>query len=757
MPKQAGICLLLLFMCMAFAGTAPRNDQWVVIGPGGGGSQYYPTVSPHNTNDVLAHCDMTGSYISHDGGSSWRMFNLRGRSRFYLFDPVDPNTIYVQTIALWRSADRGRTWNLVHPAPATVTGIRMMGDHASERILHTGAPRGTVTALAVDPADSKILYAAFLEDRVHGFYVSRDWGGSWEKTADLPGGGDKIFVDALSPKTDRTIYVVGRNSVAVRETGRWRSGGPLQGVRSFTETAAGFSGRGGRLTVYATSAEGGFVSEDGGAEWRKVSLPLTVPHSLSAVGTSLFHSDVAYLSYDNGRNAPRRIFGIARTTDRGRTWELVWNETRTNPPALREAWMWDRNGKGWSRNPENLGVAPTDPNLILGSDSMRTMRSKDGGKTWEAVYSVAAPGGYTTTGMDVTTCYGLHFDPFDPKRIVISYTDIGQFLSEDGGQTWNISIKGIPPEWRNTTYWMEFDPKVKGRVWGVMSYVHDLPRPKMWSNRSTSTYVGGLCRSDDGARSWKCDPNAIPNTAPTHILMDPESPVDRRVLYVAAFGKGVYKSIDGGDRWTLKNNGIEGSGPYAWRLARDRNGVLYLIVARRSDDGSIGNAFDGALYRSEDGAEHWVKLPLPKGVNGPNGLAIDPRDPKRLYLAAWGRSAPEGAVDGGIFLSTDGGASWRTVLDRDNHVYDVTIDPRDPKLVYASGFASSAWRSEDRGMTWKRIGGYNFKWGHRVVPDPFHPDKIYVTTFGGSVWYGPAKGDAKAPEDIATPVMRWGR
>ncbi len=56
-------------------------------------------------------------------------------------------------------------------------------------------------------------------------------------------------------------------------------------------------------------------------------------------------------------------------------------------------------------------------------------------------------------------------------------------------------------------------------------------------------------------------------------------------------------------------------------------------------------------------------------------------------------------------------------------------------------------------MTWKRIGGYNFKWGHRVIPDPFHPDKIYVTTFGGSVWYGPAKGDAKAPEDIATPVM----
>jgi photosystem II stability/assembly factor-like uncharacterized protein len=190
-------------------------------------------------------------------------------------------------------------------------------------------------------------------------------------------------------------------------------------------------------------------------------------------------------------------------------------------------------------------------------------------------------------------------------------------------------------------------------------------------------------------------------------------------------------------------------------LARDKNGTLYLILARRSEDGSFGNAQDGALLRSRDGAEHWEEIALPKGVNGPNGLAIDAENPNRLYLAAWGRSTKDGAVDGGIFVSDDGGNSWRNVLSQDQHVYDITVDPRDSKVLYACGFESSAWRSTDRGETWQRIRGFNFKWGHRVIPDPHDPSRIYITTFGGSVWRGPATGDPQAAEDIATPSLAY--
>jgi photosystem II stability/assembly factor-like uncharacterized protein len=275
---------------------------------------------------------------------------------------------------------------------------------------------------------------------------------------------------------------------------------------------------------------------------------------------------------------------------------------------------------------------------------------------------------------------------------------------------------------------------VRGRMWAAMSGTHDLPRPKMWRRNSPDTFTGGVVRSDDGGRSWRVQNNGMPQTAATHILRDPGG-----ALYVCGFGRGVFKSTDGGEHWALKNDGLEGAQPFAWRIVQAGAGELYLIVARRSDDGKSGNAGDGALYRSLDGAEHWTRVGLPGGVNGPNGLAVDPRDPSRLYLAAWGRSTRPAAQGGGIYLSINRGASWRRVLDRDQHIYDVTIDPKDARTLYASGFEGAAWRSTDRGLTWKAIPGYDFKWGHRVTPDPQARGKVYITTFGGSVWHGPVQ------------------
>ena len=61
-------------------------------------------------------------------------------------------------------------------------------------------------------------------------------------------------------------------------------------------------------------------------------------------------------------------------------------------------------------------------------------------------------------------------------------------------------------------------------------------------------------------------------------------------------------------------------------------------------------------------------------------------------------------------------------------------DPKNPRVLYAAGFEGNVWRSADRGVTWQRVPGYDFKWGHRVIFDPYDAKTLYVTTFGGSVW-----------------------
>jgi photosystem II stability/assembly factor-like uncharacterized protein len=143
---------------------------------------------------------------------------------------------------------------------------------------------------------------------------------------------------------------------------------------------------------------------------------------------------------------------------------------------------------------------------------------------------------------------------------------------------------------------------------------------------------------------------------------------------------------------------------------------------------------------------------LPDGVNGPVGLTLDPRDDRGMYLAAWGQEHTDVDTGGGIYFSADAGATWRNIFRESQHVYDVTVDPKNPKVLYACGFDAAAWRSVDGGATWKKLQGYNFKWGHRVVLDPHDPASVYITTYGGSVWHGPAAGDPKALGDVLNPV-----
>jgi hypothetical protein len=777
----ASLGLLLLGAGASGPGPAPRQDAWRIVGPGGGGTTRRPAISPHDPRLVVEGCDMTGAYVTRDGGESWRMFHLGTVVEAFAFDPRDPAVLYAATGVLWRSEDAGRTWRMVFPDPARNTVEHGWGDHAdsvftSDDPLYPSGRDVSIHAVVVDPADSRHLVLAMAgtppgppgssRSSPTAVLASTDRGRTWTRQGEL--GDERVF--ALHVEEGR-VRAIGETAVYESAGTTWQrfeppAGGKIQSGAFGRDAAAG------RTLAYVTTAAGVSVSEDGGRTWRDGNGALgalmtgggaeswgpaaTSKATLGPVAVSAAHGRVAYVGLRGLRRAGEAAAfnGIAKTTDAGRTWTIVHEEHDRPSPNLAGSWIEERaleDGHSvWFDAPYDLAVAPGEPDVVFATDLFRTYRTQDGGRTWAQVNSVSLGGDrWKSRGLDVTTAYGVHWDPFDLGRVFITYTDIGLFRSEDGGASWIGSSRGVPTRWRNTAYWVVFDPEVRGRMWGAFSGTHDLPRPKMWRRTDPDRFQGGVGVSTDGGRTWTPSNAGMPESAVTHLLLDPASPRGARTLYAAAFGRGVFKSTDDGRTWTAKNVGLEPRQPFAWRLTRADDGTLYLVVARRSERGRIGDADDGALYRSTDGAEHWTRLALPAGTNGPNALTVDAADPRRLYLSAWGVATGHGDTGGGIFLSTDAGATWSNVLPESQHVYDVTVDPRDPKILYASGFDQAAYRSADRGATWTRLRGYNFKWGHRVVPDRADPSKVYVTTFGGSVWHGPAAGDPAAIEDVA--------
>ncbi len=705
---------------------------------------FHPLVSPHDPSTILVASDMSGSYITQDAGASWRMFNLRGVVRFFAFDPSQPKVIYADNGNLWRSRDSGDTWVLVSPLPSNIRAISMASDHSDETVLSATDFPGPFTAFSVDPANSNHLVAATGGDKAK-LVESADGGAHWKLSCDLPEPIQQMWISAVP---QNSLLLVSKHHVLEGWDGH------LHNAAIPSEALAVSVGRAksGMWTIYALSQDGIAISLDTGVSWNHSPLPGTGAQ-LRAVACSQLHPETAYVSYGQLRLDGQTWHGVARTRDSGRTWRLVWKESTDAAPNVQDAWVTATFGTDWGENPLDMAVADQDANRVLGTDFGRTLLSDDGGEHWHAAYArKTADGGWTSTGLDVTNAYGIHFDPFDSKRQFITYTDISLFRSETAGRSWLSSSTGIPKEWLNTAYWMQFDPEVRGLAWTVNSGTHDLPRPKMWRHTSTDQYQGGVCRSEDGGKTWMASSDGMPPTAATDIVLDPRSPRHHRTLYVTAFGRGVYKSVDDGRTWSASNEGIHQRSPLAWRMTLATDQRLYLILARRSENGTIGNNGDGALYQSIDGAATWHLLPLPAGVNGPTGIAADPLHPKRLYLSAWARATGDHGEGGGVYVSQDSGRHWTLSLNSDQHVYDVALDARLPGTVYAAGFESSAWVSRDFGQDWQRISGFNFKWGQRVIPDPEDVTKVYVTTFGGGVWHGTVT-TRPAVLDIATPEM----
>jgi photosystem II stability/assembly factor-like uncharacterized protein len=768
--------------------TASKKDNnWVILGPGGGGCVHTLTINPHRPETMVVSCDMTAGYITHDGGKSWREFNLKSRQYAYAFDPHDAATLWVGTSGLFRSRDNGNTWQLVFPDPAKVAGETRLGDECRHGFISTDNwPGKNIHAITVDQQRRGTVFIGIKKmgpEEAFDFqkpvkrqgiliYATADDGITWREVANLAASDiHLIVIDPASPITARALFVFTEKAVFHIDvvTGETSSLALPENVRYLNHASAAIDPLHGGIAFYVdafvelTGPQAGSTilrSRDLGVSWDDLApgiaalgptgLPWTSQVSACAADASSVWAIVERFPDREADGSSIERYGIIHSSDAGQTWGWVVKQDDFHSPENREfGWAERDYGANWGDltgdrqiNPKgrfcwDVVASPVDPKTCYTMDFSTIYTTRDGGKTWQQLVTNLHPDGSASSrGIDVLSAYSVIFDPFVPQHIVLPVTDAGIFHSHNGGRTWQHDLKGVPREWINTCYWVAFDPEVKGRAWSAWSAMHDIPRLKMFREEFFARDQGGICKSEDGLQSWRPMASGLPERALcTHILLDPQSPAGKRTLYTAVFNGGVYKSTDDGKTWSLKNNGIDPRNLFAWRLARLPDGTLFLVVVKNR---LPGHEFTGAVYRSRDGAETWEPLSLPAGVDFPNDLTCDASG--RLYLACWPRSEGDRNIAGGAYASDNGGQTWIQIFDPAAHVYSVSVDPANSKTLYLSTFDAALFHSADRGRTWKQLRGFDFQWGQRPVPDPRHPGMLYMTTFGSSLWYGPVQG-----------------
>ena len=78
---------------------------------------------------------------------------------------------------------------------------------------------------------------------------------------------------------------------------------------------------------------------------------------MRAIATSLHHPEVAYVSYDHLALDGKNWIGVAKTTNSGADWKLVWKEADAAGKNIHDAWITERFGPGWGENPLAMTVA----------------------------------------------------------------------------------------------------------------------------------------------------------------------------------------------------------------------------------------------------------------------------------------------------------------------------------------------------------------------------------------------------------------
>jgi len=734
------------------AAESPAQVGWEPVGLSGGGGMFTPAISPADPNLMMLNCDMSAAYVSEDGGRNWRMIHhaqLRSDTRCRpAFHPIAPNVLFASSGGRLRvSRDRGRTFEPIGDLRDSLFG-----------------------EIAINPADPKVVLVGL---RKGGCARSLDGGLIWQECVGPTGRLIRFHFDRSRQ---------GRTMFAATDQGLWRSEdggetwtGRTQGLprREIQAFAGGSDASTGAVMLYCAvqskEVEGAFRggiyrSRDRGDTWEwAIGSGLNTETTKAdqwAYGSiaqynQLLATDakpftVYALNTSTGFHPPHSDT-VYRSDDGGDTWRATYFQDPRFPQFnVAHDFVTASTGQCFKGGETPFGVAicNTDPDRVM------LVRNKphithDGGASWfvGSVYpaSDSTPGpdtAWVCNGLVVTTTWHYYVDPHETNRHTIAYTDIGLAQSLDGGQTWKWWNQKTWAPWRNTCYELAFDPDIPGKTWGAFSDVHDIPNDNIISERHGHERPGGVCISHDFGASWKAEAQGLPAKPVTSVVLDPWSPKGSRTLYAGVFDAGVFKSVDDGRTWTLKKEGLgHADNLRVSRVILHPDGKLFAgVCAKRPAAGAPLMSEGVGLYCSQDGAETWGKINASQPLRYVKDFAVDPRDSRRILLGAC--DAGRGDQSGGLYMTEDGGQSWRRIGRQGSQTFGGTFHPHRKSWIYMTltegAPGAGLWLSRDDGQTWDAFDELPFSNIQRVEFNPADDAGIVVTTFGGSVWRGPA-------------------
>src|SRR6202008_4975574 len=194
-------------------------------------------------------------------------------------------------------------------------------------------------------------------------------------------------------------------------------------------------------------------------------------------------------------------------------------------------------------------------------------------------------------------------------------------------------------------------------------------------------------------------------------------PGEPNLFYFGAVAGGVWKTVDGGQKWAplFQNEPVSSIGAIA--VASSDHNVIYVGTGEAAIRGDI--TFGDGVYKSVDAGKHWKNVGLADSQYI-GALVVHPTNPDVVFVAALGHAFGPNSQRG-IFKTSDGGRTWRNVLFKDENTggIDVVFDPHNPNILFAAlwqahrqpwyfssgGSGSGLYRSIDGGETWQHLEG----------------------------------------------------